>query len=76
MEACRWLSGQVGRITFSYSSLFGDNDISTSGVQLRLFDELSAFIEVAESREECFTPNDIELVWKEEKDMSEKTRQI
>lgn len=64
--------GQVGRITFSYSSLFGDNDISTSGVQLRLFDELSAFIEVAESREECFTPNDIELVWKEEKDMSEK----
>lgn len=64
--------GQVRRITFSYSSLFGDDDISKSGVQLSLFDELSAFEEAADSREECFAVNDIELVWKEKKDMSEK----
>lgn len=64
--------GQVKRITFSYSSLFGDDDISKSGVQLSLFDELSAFEEVADSREECFALSDIELVWKEKKDMSDK----
>lgn len=66
--------GQVRRITFSYSSLFGDEDISKSGVQLSLFDELSAHEEVADNRQECeyFALIDIELVWKEEKDMSDK----
>lgn len=73
----RWKSvegspGQVRRITFSYSSLFGDDDISKSGVQLSLFDELNGHEEAADSRQECFALIDIELVWKEEKDMSEK----
>lgn len=73
----RWKSiegspGQVRRITFSYSSLFGEDDISKSGVQISLFDELIAHEEVADSQQECFAPTDIELVWKEEKDMSDK----
>lgn len=73
----RWKSiegspGQVRRITFSYSSLFGEDDISKSGVQICLFDELIAHEEVADSQQECFAPTDIELVWKEEKDMSDK----
>jgi len=63
--------GQVRRITFSYSSLFGDDDISKSGVQLSLFDEFNAHEEVADSRQECFALTDIELVWKEEKVMSD-----
>lgn len=63
---------QVRRTAFSYSSLFGDDDISKSGVQLSLFDQLSAYEEVAHSQQECFALIDIELVWKEEKDMSEK----
>lgn len=63
---------QVRRTTFSYSSLFGDNDISKSGVQVSLFDELSAHEEVAGCRQECFALIDIELIWKEEKGMSEK----
>lgn len=63
---------QVRRTTFSYSSLFGDDDISKSGVQLSLFDQLSAHEEGADSQQECFALIDIELVWKEEKDMSEK----
>lgn len=63
---------QVRRATFSYSSLFGDDDISKSGVQLSLFDQLSAHEEAASSQQECFALIDIELVWKEEKDMSEK----
>lgn len=73
----RWNSvvgspSQVRRTTFSYSSLFGDDDISKSGVQLSLFDQLSAHEEVADSQQECFALIDIELVWKEEKDMLEK----
>lgn len=63
---------QVRRTTFSYSSLFGDDDISKSGVQLSLFDQLSAHEVAAGSQQESFTLIDIELVWKEEKDMSEK----
>ncbi len=63
---------QVRRTTFSYSSLFGDDDISKSGVQLSLFDQLSTHEEVADSQQKCFALIDIELVWKEEKDMSEK----
>lgn len=62
---------QVRRITFSYSSLFGDDDIAKSGVQLSLFDELSMHEDMADSRPECFALTDIELVWKEKKDMSE-----
>ncbi|NLD87158.1 MAG: methylase [Clostridiales bacterium] len=65
-------SEQVRRITFSYSSLFGEDDISKSGVQLILFDQLSAHEEASGSQQECFAPIDIELVWKEEKDMSDK----
>ena len=65
-------TGQVRRITFSYSSLFGDDDISKSGVQLSWIDELSAHEEAADSRQECFALTDIALVWKEEKVMSEK----
>ena len=64
--------GQVRRITFSYSSLFGDDDISKSGVQLSLFDEPSAHEDLADSRQESFALIDIELVWKEAKDMSNK----
>ena len=63
---------QVRRTTFSYSSLFGDDDISKSGVQLSLFDGLSAYEEIADIRQEHFALIDIELVWKEEKDMSDK----
>ena len=65
-------SRQVSRTTFSYSSLFGDDDISKSGVQLSLFDQLSAYEEVTDSQQECFALIDIELAWKEEKDMSDK----
>lgn len=73
----RWKSvagplGQVSRTTFSYSSLFGDDDISKIGVQLNLFDELSSHEAVADIRQECFAFIDIERVWKEMKDMSEK----
>ncbi len=65
--------GQVKRITFSYSSLFGNDDISKSGAQsLNWFDELFSREEAADSRQESFALIDIELVWKEEKDMSEK----
>ena len=72
--------GQVRRITFSYSSLFGDEDISKSGVQLSLFGELEQLefdgtnVEgnPAKDGQECFAAADIELVWKEEKDMSDK----
>lgn len=63
---------QVRRTTFSYSSLFGDDDISKSGVQLSLFDQLSAHEEAVGSQQECFALSDFELVWKEKKDMSEK----
>jgi len=73
----RWKSvagplGQVSRTTFSYSSLFGDDDISKIGVQLNLFDELSSRDVVADIRHECFALIDIERVWKEMKDMSDK----
>lgn len=64
--------GQVKRITFLYSSLFGDDDISRSGVQLSLFDLINSSGEPENSSQECYAIIDIELVWKEEKDMSEK----
>ncbi len=63
---------QVRRIAFSYSSLFGDDDIGEKGIQLSMFDELNAYEEVADCRQKCFAITDIELVWKEEKDMSKK----
>lgn len=63
---------QVRRSTFSYSSLFGDDDISKSGVQLSLFDEMNANGASENNWQECFALIDIERVWKEEKDMSEK----
>lgn len=62
--------GQVRRILFSYSSLFGDEDISNSGVQLSLFDEKNDKGEAENIWQECFALTDIVLVWKEEKDMS------
>lgn len=64
--------GQVRRTTFLYSSLFGDDDISKSGVQLSLFDEMNACGEPGNNWQECFAIIDIELVWKEVKDMSDK----
>jgi hypothetical protein len=72
--------GQVRRTTFSYSSLFKDDDISKSGVQLSLFDKLGQFEfdgmnaegKTANDWQECFAIIDIELIWKEEKDMSDK----
>jgi hypothetical protein len=63
---------QVKRTTFSYSSLFGDDDISKGGVQLSLFDALSVHEEEADSQQDCFALIDVELVWKEEKDRSDK----
>lgn len=71
---------QVRRTAFSYSSLFGDDDISESGVQLSLFDEKGQFEfddmnaegKLANDLRECFAIIDIELIWKEEKDMSDK----
>ena len=63
---------QVRRVTFSYSSLFGDDDISKSGIQLSLFDELNTHGEAADNQQGSFALIDIELVWKEEKDMSSK----
>lgn len=61
---------QIKRTTFSYSSLFGDDDISKAGVQLDWFGEMKAFAE--NNGQECFAEIDIELVWKAEKDMSNK----
>lgn len=63
---------QVRRVAFSYSSLFGDDDISKSGVQLSLFDALNSNVEPENNSQECFAISDIGLVWKEEKDMSQK----
>lgn len=64
--------GQVKRITFLYSSLFGDDDISRSGVQLSLFDLINSSGEPENNSQECYAITDIELVWKEEKDMLDK----
>ena len=64
--------GQVRRISFLYSSLFGDDDISKSGVQLSLFDEMNAHGKPENNWQECYAIIDIELVWKEEKDMSDR----
>lgn len=64
--------GQVRRITFSYSSLFGSDDIGESGVQLDLFDRLITRKDGALSSQECFAPIDIELVWKKVKELSQK----
>jgi hypothetical protein len=69
---------QVRRTAFSYSSLFGDDDISKSGVQLSMFDEQGQFEfdgmnaegKPANDWQESFAVADIELLWKEEKDMS------
>ena len=71
---------QVRRTAFSYSSLFGDDDISKSGVQLSMFDEQGQFEfdgmnaegKPANDCQESFAVADIELLWKEEKDTSAK----
>ena len=68
--------GQVSRITFSYTSLFGDSDIGDTVVQLSMFDQIGAHEEISHSRQECFVATDIELVWKEEMDMSKKKSDI
>lgn len=65
--------GQVRRITFSYSSLFGDEDISDRGVQLSLFDEMGQLgpsDQDEDGWQECYATIGIELVWKEERDVS------
>ncbi|MEI6578598.1 MAG: Eco57I restriction-modification methylase domain-containing protein [Eubacteriales bacterium] len=64
--------GQVRRILFSYSSLFGNDDISNSGVQLSWFSDTNANGASVNIGEECFALTDIELVWKEEKDTTDK----
>ena len=66
------LPGQVKRITFSYSSLFGDKDISKGGVQLSLFDKMNAYGEPENNSQEYFAPIDIESVWKEKRDVPAK----
>lgn len=63
---------QVQRIVFTYSSLFGVDDISKNGVQLSLFDEMNVNGTPENIWQECFAITDIELVWKEKKDMSVK----
>jgi len=62
----------VRRTNFSYTSLFGDDDISKNGVQVSLFDRMNADGEATDILQEVFTDINIELVWKEEKNMSEK----
>jgi len=64
--------GQVRRILFSYSSLFGDDDISNSGVQLSWFNDANVNGASVSIWEECFALTDIELVWKEVKDTTDK----
>ncbi|GAB1476191.1 hypothetical protein MASR2M70_10250 [Bacillota bacterium] len=63
---------QVKRITFSYSSLFGDDDISNNGLQLNLFAEINAGGKAETQEQESYAPADIRYVWKEEKDRSDK----
>lgn len=63
---------QVRRISFSYDSLFGDEDISKNGVQLSLFGAMNANLEPKNNSQEGYEPTDIKLVWREEKDMSDK----
>lgn len=63
---------QAQRIIFTYSSLFGVDDISKNGVQLSLFDEMNVNGTPENIWQECFAITDIELVWKEKKDMSVK----
>lgn len=62
---------QVRRITFSYASLFGEEDISKDGVQVGWFDAMNTNGESENNSQECYAPTDIEFVWKEEKDMSD-----
>ena len=64
--------GQVRRILFSYSSLFGEDDISNSGVQLSWFNDANVNGASVNIWEECFALTDINLVWKEEKDTTDK----
>ena len=64
--------GQVRRITFLYSTLFGDEDISKTVIQTSIFDEPSVLKEAADSSQVCYRPVDIEMVWREERDMAEK----
>ena len=63
-------SEQVRRITFSYASLFGDEDISKSGVQLSLFDAMNINGEPENNAQECYALTNIEFVWREKRDMS------
>ncbi|MDD4096818.1 MAG: Eco57I restriction-modification methylase domain-containing protein [Oscillospiraceae bacterium] len=58
---------QVERSELAYSSLFGDEDISDY-VQIGLFDKEQN----GAGLQKCYAATCIELVWKEERDMSEK----
>ena len=62
---------QVQRIRFSYPSLFGDNDISNIGVQLSWFNDTNVAA-VKIWQESYTTITDINLVWKESKETTDK----
>lgn len=64
--------GQVQRLPFSYASLFGDEDISQNGVQIGWFDVVNTSGYPESGSRESYVPTDIELVWREEKNMVEK----
>lgn len=57
--------GDVQRKVFSYSFLFGEEDLSNSGVQLSLFDQLNSNKQIPEP--ESYASTKIDFVWKEEK---------
>ena len=63
---------QVRRIEFSYMSLFGDDDIGKTEFQLNFFGQLDLQNDKFDKPRECFALANIELAWKEEKDMSKK----
>jgi hypothetical protein len=60
---------QVRRIVVTYSSLFGEDDLPGDEVQLSMFDAMDAN-EMPDRYEECYALIDIELVWKEEKEIA------
>lgn len=65
-------SEQVRRITFSYASLFADKDIASNEVQIGFFDVMNANEETENNSQECYALTDIEFVWKEKTNMSDR----
>ena len=67
-------SNQVIRTIFSYSSLFGEKDISKNKgpMQMSFLDDANDKAEMESLSQECYVPIDIQSVWKEKKEATEK----